>query len=85
MSFTPGFAPDARSLWLSLGPAYQEMALDELEHAFASPPPTTDHVATAVHEEAGMLHHVFVHMFVSHSRKSITIVGVGYPVIPLRS
>lgn len=85
MSFTPGFAPDARSQWLSLDPVHQELALDELDRLCASPPVEIDHVATAVYEEKGMLHHVFLHVLLNHERRTITVVGVGHAAIPMRS
>lgn len=82
MSYTPGFAPDAESQWRALDTIHQELALDELERLCASPPAALEHVGTVVYDEAGMRHHVFVHVVTDHRRRLVTVIGIGHGVIP---
>jgi hypothetical protein len=83
MSYTPGFAPDAESQWHALDPHHQELALDVLDRLCASPPRHIEHVGEVVYEEAGVKHHLFVHVVVDHEKGTVTSVGVGHAALPV--
>jgi len=85
MSYTPGFAPDAKSQWHALDPHFQELALDVLERLCASPPVRIEHVAEAIEEQGGLRHHIFVHVVVDHDKCTVTAVGVGHAALPVPS
>jgi len=84
MSYTPGFAPDARSQWHALEPEIQEIALDLLEQLTLDKPPSGDYVKDALRERGGIRGYVFVHAFVDADRRTVTAVGVGYVTRPSR-
>ena len=82
MSFTPVFAPDARSQWRALDIRFQEVALDEVERLCQLPPAGPEHVSDAIIEEGTVRHFVFVHVTVDAARHVLTVIGVGYCTRP---
>ena len=78
MSFTPGFAPDAKSQWVALDFEFQELVLDELERLALNPPAQGEHIFDLIHESQSRRHYVFLRVWVDHMRRKVTAVGVGH-------
>jgi hypothetical protein len=78
MSYTPAFAPDARSQWRALDIPFQEAALDEVERLCTSPPEAPEHVSDVVIEHGDVRHFLFIHVTLDPARHVMTVVGVGY-------
>lgn len=77
MSYTPGFAPDARSQWQELPPELQEIALDELDRIALDPPKGDEVIASATNEAGGVRRHVFLHALIDHKHQRVVVIGVG--------
>lgn len=77
MSFTPGFAPDAKSQWQSLDFDLQQFVLDEIERVASNPPPNGEYVLDPVREEGDIRQYVFVRVIVDGGRGTVTVVGIG--------
>ncbi|HET6249040.1 MAG TPA: hypothetical protein VFE47_15185 [Tepidisphaeraceae bacterium] len=82
MSLTPGFAADAKSQWLELAVAHQEIVLDIIDRLATNPPSNGEHVADDVHDEQGISHYIFVHVLIERQSNSLTIIGVGHTTRP---
>jgi hypothetical protein len=85
MSFTPAFAPDARSQWGALDFEFQEIVLDELDRLALDPPEHGEHIIDVVVEAGGFRHYLFLRVSVDHPQAMVTVIGVGYfarPTIP---
>ena len=78
MSFTPGFAPDAKSQWVALEFQFQELVLDELERLALSPSAQGEHIIDLIHEAQNDRHYVFLRVWVDHPQLKVTAIGVGH-------
>ena len=78
MSFTPAFAPDARSQWGALDFELQELVLDAMEQIAHHPPTTVEHFVDVVHVIGNVRHTLFLRLLVDQPRKQVVAIGVGH-------
>jgi hypothetical protein len=75
MSFTPGFAPDAKSQWHELDFEFQELVLDELDKLAANLPIAVRGVIEHdfVHRREDERHYIFLRLTVDRSLRTLKI------------
>ena len=87
MTFTPEFAPDAKSQWLELDVDLQEKVLDEIEQMIldASSATLPEIYRDAVFSRETLRHYLFVHAIVNQEQQRVTILGIALVSRPLTS
>jgi hypothetical protein len=83
MSYTPEFAPDARSQWRQLDFEFQEVVLDIMDFFTSTPPMGDTDRAERVVDSNGIRHSIIVRVAIDHRRKLVALIGVSHKTRPI--